>query len=346
MGTETRSSDRWRVVFFGTPEFAIPSLSALIDHPHFDITLVVTQPDRPAGRHRRLTQPPIKTFALAHDLPVYQPESLRGAAHRAPLIDAQADLFVVAAFGLIFGERTLAIPSLGCVNVHASLLPKYRGAAPIAAAILTGEEETGVSLMKMDRGLDTGPVIAMARTSIRATDTTETLTAHLGTVGADLLAARLPEFASGALPPEQQLDSGASLVRPLLKADGWLDWSLPAVALERQVRAMWPWPRAWTTLNGQIMQIHQASIVTHSHDAGFGTVISHGSDVLVACGNGALRLDRVQLAGGRPVPGKALLSGRHITTSIRLGISGAPPPPPPLIRLLDNDASRGEKGDR
>lgn len=327
------SHQQFRVVFFGTPQFAVPSLAALLEHPRFDVVLVVTQPDRPSGRHRRLTPPPVKMYAAAHDLNVYQPESLRSPAQRVPLVEARADLFVVAAFGLIFGAKTLAMPRLGCVNVHASLLPKYRGAAPIAAAILAGERETGISLMRMTRGLDTGPVIAMRNEPIRDNDTTESLTARLATVGGELLTGQLLALAEGRLTPQPQSDVGASVVRPLLKADGWLDWSRPATELARQVRAMWPWPRAWTTSGDRLMQVHAATVETNSPAAPPGTVIA-SDRALVACGAGALRLDWVQLAGGKPQTGIAIVRGRQLPVGSRLGTTGRPAAPPPLITPL------------
>jgi len=178
------SRPRIRVVFFGTPEYAVPALAALAEDPRFTVVLVVTQPDRPAGRGHALLPPPVKMEALQRGLRVYQPESLRRHSEREPLIEADADVFVVAAFGLIFGKRTLALPRMGCLNLHASLLPKYRGASPVAAAILQGDRETGVSLMLMDEGLDTGPVIATATIAIDLADTTESLTARLAGVAA------------------------------------------------------------------------------------------------------------------------------------------------------------------
>lgn len=319
-----------RVVFFGTPEFAVPTLRLLAEDPTFELSLVVTQPDRPAGRGRRSERSPVALEAARRGLPLYQPESLRSEAARAPLVAAGADLFVVAAFGLIFGRRTLAIPRLGCVNVHASLLPRFRGASPIPAAILSGDRETGVTLMLMEQGLDTGPTIAAAAEPIAPDDTTESLTSRLGRLGATLVAEALPRYADGALRPTPQPAAGASLTRPLTKADGWIDWSLEAVPLERHVRAMWPWPRAWTTFAGEPLQIHRARLAPERLEAAPGQVRWTGEALLVACGAGALRLDAVQPPGRRPMSGAAFAAGRDLSEA-RLGATGAPIALPPIV---------------
>ncbi|MER3438547.1 MAG: methionyl-tRNA formyltransferase [Chloroflexota bacterium] len=319
-----------RVVFFGTPEYAVPTLVALTEHPWFSVTLVVTQPDRPAGRGHRPQPSPVKVEALRRGLPIYQPATLRRVSDREPLISADADVFVVAAFGLIFGKRTLALPRFGSLNLHASLLPKYRGASPVAAAILAGDQETGVSLMLMDEGLDTGPVVATAAVSIDPADTTESLTGKLAEAGALLAVEAIPRFVTGELPAIPQPEFGASRVRPLTKADGWLRWERPASELERRVRAMWPWPRAWTTVAGEPLQIHRATVLDHgSHPPGRIAVAKR--EVWVACGHGALRLDIVQPAGGKPMPGPAWVTGRRFESGIILGQEGDPGLVPPLV---------------
>lgn len=326
-----------RVAFFGTPDYAVPALAALADDPRFTIALVVTQPDRPAGRGHSLLPPPVKTEALHRGLRVYQPVSLRRHSEREPLIEADADIFVVAAFGLIFGRRTLALPRFGCLNLHASLLPKYRGASPVAAAILEGDYETGVSLMLMNEGLDTGPVVATATIAIDPADTTESLTARLAHAAARLALEAIPRYVAGELPPVAQAREGASRVRPLVKADGWMRWTQPAPVLERQVRAMWPWPRAWTTTDAGPLQIHRASVIEVEGDApGVLTVARDG--VWVACGHGALRLDVVQPAGGKPMPGHAWAAGRRLRSGAVLGQTGDPGPMPPLVVPVTDDA--------
>lgn len=320
-----------RVVFFGSPDFAVPSLRRLAAMAEIDLALVVTQPDRPSGRGRRLDRSAVAKAAEDLGLPVHQPATLRDPASRRPLAALDADLFVVAAYGIIFGPKTLALPRLGCVNVHASLLPRYRGASPIAAAILAGDRRTGVSLMRMDPGLDTGPTIAIATTEIAPTATTATLTARLSDLGADLLARSLPPFVAGDLPPTPQPSGCASLTRPLTKADGWVDWDRPAVEVARHVRAMWPWPRAWTTANGDALQIHGAAVAEPAAVGPPGTILRSHPDLLVATADGAVRLDNVQPAGSRPMPGSSFAAGRRLEVGARLGIDGGPSNQPPIV---------------
>lgn len=323
-----------RLVFFGTPSFAVPTLARLAAEPRFEVVAVVSQPDRPAGRGRRLEISPVAAAARDLDLPLYQPATLRDAASRQPLAELAADLFVVAAFGLIFGPKLLALPRLGCVNLHASLLPKYRGASPIAAAIAAGDATTGVTLMQMATGLDTGPMLATVDEAIAADDTTESLTARLAVAAADLAVASLPRLAAGDLPPCPQTPTCASLTRPLTKADGWLDWTRPAAVLERHVRAMWPWPRAWTTFDGgATLQVHRASLVEEDVPAAAGQRLAAAGSLVVGCGDGALRLDAVQPAGGRPMAGDAFAAGRRNLTA-GFGTEAAPPAQPPLVISL------------
>ncbi|MEA2586918.1 MAG: methionyl-tRNA formyltransferase [Thermomicrobiales bacterium] len=320
-----------RTVFFGTPTYAVPALRALADDPRYDVVLVVTQPDRPAGRGRQLQQPPVKLAAERLGIEIYQPRSLRDASARQPLADADADLFVVAAYGLIFGPKTLALPRYGSLNLHASLLPAYRGASPVTAAILSGDAMTGVSLMVMESGLDTGPVVDRVSVPIAGTDTTESLTAKLAAAAAGLVVSSADRFVSGDVRPEPQDDQDATKVRQLVKADGWLDWEDSAAKLERTVRAMWPWPRAWTTFQGELLQVHQASTLTQPSDVPIGAIAFDGKEVAVACGEGALRLDVVQPAGGKPIPGAVWAAGRRVSTGERLGLEDAPETPPPMI---------------
>ena len=319
-----------KVVFFGTPPFAVPTLLQLANDPAFDLALVVSQPDRPAGRGRRLEASAVALAARERGLPLYQPTSLRDAAARQPLADVAADLFVVAAYGLIFGPKTLALPRLGCINVHASLLPRYRGASPIAAAIAAGETETGVSLMRMETGLDTGPVLSQATELIASDDTTESLTSRLATLGAKLISSDLLRYAAGEGELTPQSTANATLTRPLTKADGWLDWELPAITLERRVRAMSPWPRAWTALaSGIPLQVHAAAVVLSWPGAVPGMVRVTADGLIVAAGNEALALSIVQPAGGRAMPITAFLAGHPILPPI-LGRGGAPEKALPL----------------
>lgn len=320
-----------RVAYFGTPNYAVPTLRALSQDSRYEVALVVTQPDRPAGRGRELHSSPVKMAAGELGIAAYQPASLRDAAAREPLAAIGADLFVVAAYGLIFGRTTLALPRYGCLNLHASLLPNYRGASPVAAAILAGDELTGVSLMLMEAGLDTGPVIDSVQVPISPTETTESLTARLATAGAMLAVDSAGRFVEGEMDPRPQVDVAATTVRPLVKADGWLDWSAPAIELDRRVRAMWSWPRAWTTFRGAPMQIHQAAPLTERHDLQPGEIEWRADGVLVGTGNGALRLVLVQAAGATSMPGDTWARGSRIESGMRLGQEGTPNAPPPLI---------------
>jgi len=299
-----------RIVYMGTPAFACPALEALAARRDVEVALVVTQPDRPAGRGRRLQPSPVKALADALGLPTCQPQSLRTADSRRPLVAVEPHLIVVAAYGLILGRSVLELPVRGCVNPHASLLPRYRGASPIPAAILSGDQETGVTLMRMERGLDTGPMYASTRATIAPGDTTESLTGTLATVARDVLVTHLDGVLDGSLAAHVQPE-GASRTRPLVKADGWVDWTRPAVEIERHVRAMWAWPRAWRTFpDGSTFQIHAATVVERDGEALPGVVVADRSSLQVGCGEGWLRIDRGQLAGGKALTGAQLAANR------------------------------------
>jgi len=312
-----------RVVFFGSPELAVPTLAGLASSSAFEVVLVVTQ----AAKGRS----PVEVAAGGLGLPVYKPETLRDPASREPLVAAEPDLFVVAAFGLIFGRRTLEIPRNGSINVHPSLLPKYRGASPIVASIAAGDHETGVALMMMDAGIDTGAVVSQERALIADDDTSESLGARLGRMGAELAVRDIPRWVKGDLGASPQQGSQASLTRTLTKADGWVDWTRPAVEIERHIRAMWPWPRAWTTVHGSPIQIHRALVVgvdRNLHEPG--DVISERRRLIVACGEDALEIETVEPAGRRSMPASAYLNGVR-TPIVRFGDTGAPELRPPLI---------------
>lgn len=323
-----------RVMYMGTPEFAVPGLRRLAASNECDITLVVTQPDRPAGRGKKLTSPAVKVAAEELGLPVLQTNSLRDPDIRKRIIDEQPDLIVVAAFGMILGKWILELPTHGCVNLHASLLPKYRGANPIAAAIAMGERETGVTLMQMDRGLDTGPMYASASLEIAPDDTTESLTPRLADLAGDLLQANLRPLLAGVLEATPQ-GPGATLTRLMTKNDGWLDFERPAIELERHVRAMWPWPRAWTVLDdGSRMQVHRVRVVD-GVDVSPCVVEHHDREVLVGCGQGSLEMLRVQLPGRKPIEGNALLQLPQLSPGSVMGQQGGPEDLEPLVRPVD-----------
>jgi len=289
-----------RIIFMGTPEFAVPSLCALDEH--FQVVAVVTQPDRPAGRGRKLTASPVKEQALALGLEVLQPPTLRNPAAVQELADRRPDLIVVASFGQLLESAVLDMAPHGCLNLHGSLLPRYRGAAPIPAAILTGDEETGMTLMRMDEGLDTGPIIAQATCAIGPRDTTTSLTARLADLAAGMLVELLPGWLAGTLPAQPQDDSLATYCDQLQKEDGRLDWSQAADHLERQVRACDPWPGAFTTSQGQRLKVLSARPGPQGVGAGEpGLVVDLDPGVGVVTGDGVLELLEVQLAGKKPM---------------------------------------------
>lgn len=332
-GSTLGPNQRYRIVYFGTPAYAVPALRSLAADPRFEVTLVVSQPDRPAGRGHTLTQPEVARAAVELGLPLYQTGSLRMPAEREPLLGSDADLFVVAAFGLIFGPRALAIPRRGCVNLHASLLPSLRGANPIAAAIAEGHAETGISVMLMDADLDTGPIIDQVSASIFGSDTTQSLTERLAELGGRIVGDALADLLSGAKRATPQSNQHATVTRPMRKADGWIDWSRSAEALERHVRAMWPWPRAWTQLSGQLLQVHQSAVATDDLDAvePHGTAILSNGEVLCRCGSGSLRLVTVQPAG-KPAVATDVWLRRFGQAEVRFDDTPPEGPSEPLVR--------------
>lgn len=299
-----------RVVFAGTPEFAVPSLRAIAGHG--ELLAVYTQPDRPAGRGRALAASPVKQAAQALGVPVLQPETLRDAAAQDALRALAPDLLVVVAYGLILPKAVLAIPRYGCWNVHASLLPRWRGAAPIQRAIEAGDSETGVCLMQMARGLDTGPVLLRLTTPIAQSDTGGSLHDRLAELGAQALREGLTWLRAGQLPPAvPQPEQGVNYAHKLDKAEARLDWAQPAAALARKVRAFHPWPIAEAELDGERLRIHAAIALPESSPAAPGSVVQAGRDGIdVACGDGTLRLLTVQREGGKALPVRDYLNAR------------------------------------
>jgi methionyl-tRNA formyltransferase len=287
-----------RILFMGTPDFAVPSLAALV-RDGYAVVAVVTQPDRPRGRGRKLVASPVKQFAEAHALPVLQPETLRSAEAVARLAALRPDLIVVAAFGQILRPSVLALPPQGCINVHGSLLPRWRGAAPVQAAILAGDQVTGSTIMLMDEGMDTGPILAQEALLIEPAETGGELTARLARQGAGLLSATLPAWLAGRIVPRPQEESLATACRPIRKEEGRIDWTSPASSIGRMVRAYHPWPAASTTWKGALLKVLAASVAEPLQPAVVepGTVVERQDQVLVATGEGMLELREVQLAG-------------------------------------------------
>jgi len=310
-----------RIVFMGTPEFAVPVLEALAKH--HDLVGVITQPDRPAGRggaKARPVPPPAKEAALARGLPVYQPSTLRTPEATAQIACWRPDVVVVAAFGQILRPAVLTLPAHGCLNVHASLLPCYRGAAPIPAAILAGEPVSGVTLMVMDEGLDTGPSLAQKEWPLAPDETTASLTGSLARLGARLVVETLPYWLAGVIRPQPQDESQATWSRPLTKEDGLLDWSRPAATLDRQVRACDPWPGAYTWLDGERLRILRACPRPGWPGEGLpGQIVATGAGVGVVTGQGLLDLVEVQLAGKKALTAELFARGRRGLIGSRLG---------------------------
>jgi len=300
-----------RVVFAGTPEFSLPCLDALIASGH-PVVGVYTQPDRPSGRGRGVSQSPVKQHALALDLPVFQPESLRDPVARRALEALRPDLIIVVAYGLILTGAVLAVPGIGCWNVHGSILPRWRGAAPIQRALLAGDAETGVDLMLMHKGLDTGPVLLSRRTAILPSDTGGSLHDRLALLGADVLGEGLRRVDDGSLPaPRPQPEHGVEYAHKIEKSEAMLDFNESCLAVERKVRAFSPWPIAETRLFGERLRIHSATAVIAAHGQNPGSVLGADRDGIdVACADGVLRITRLQRDNARPVAASDFLNAR------------------------------------
>lgn len=305
-----------RLVFAGTPEFAQHALAALLDAGH-EIALVLTQPDRPAGRGLRPAPSAVKQLALARGLDVFQPESLRESAAGPRIASVKPDFLVVAAYGLILPQAILDLAPGGALNIHASLLPRWRGAAPIQRALLAGDAETGITIMRMDAGLDTGPMLAQARTPIGPDEDAQTLHDRLAALGARMIVAALADAAAGRLREMPQPQQGATYARKIDKREAELDWSRSAAELDRQVRALRPVPGATTRLRGETLKVWRARVRSASGAAG--TVLAATVDgVLVACGEGALLLTELQRAGGRRLDAAQFLHGCAIAPGERM----------------------------
>ncbi len=314
-----------RVVFMGTPEFAVPSLRALADAGIYDIVGVFTQPDRPAGRGKKLTACPVKQFALERGLPVFQFEKIRRPEGVAQLKALAPDVMVTAAFGQILTQEILDIPARGTVNVHASLLPGYRGPAPINWCIVNGEKQAGVTIMRTDAGIDTGDMLRSVSVEIGEMETAGELTARLSELGGALLAETLPDYLAGAVVPVPQDPEKASYQPMLKKEMGLIDWTHPAERIACQVRGLNPWPCACTEMGGGTLKIYLAKPLPCDVPAAPGEVIVSGAKegLVVRCGEGALEILEMQAPGGKRMAAKAYLMGKRIETGTRLGGSHA-----------------------
>ncbi|PYG76003.1 MULTISPECIES: methionyl-tRNA formyltransferase [unclassified Pseudomonas] len=298
-----------RIVFAGTPEFAAEHLKALLDSP-YEIVAVYTQPDRPAGRGQKLMPSAVKALAVAHDIPVFQPQTLRNADAQAELAALKPDLMVVVAYGLILPQVVLDIPRLGCINSHASLLPRWRGAAPIQRAVEAGDAESGVTVMRMEAGLDTGPMLLKVVTPISADDTGGTLHDRLAEMGPPAVVQAIAGLADGSLQGEVQDDALATYAHKLNKDEARIDWSRPAVELERKIRAFNPWLACHSTLDGESVKVQAASVSTGTGTPG--EILSASKDgLVVACGEQALNLTRLQLPGGKALNFSDLFNSRR-----------------------------------
>ncbi len=314
-----------RVVFLGSPAFAVPSLAQLAEHDNIEVALVVTQPDRPAGRGRTLSPPPVKSAALDLGLPIYQPETLRDDAAVEPLRDAAPDLLIVVAYGELLRRNVLELTPHGCLNVHPSLLPRYRGASPIPAAILNGDETTGVSIMKLVRKLDAGPIVTQVEAGILPDDTTGSLSERLAGLAAQMLPPTALRYVAGELSPIPQDDSLATITREWSTADARIDWSQPAATIERLVRAANPWPIAWTTDGETRLRIVVSTLASGRSLTSQppGTVTTRDGEVVVATPDGWLRLDLVQPAGKKAMPAADWWRGtRRATTVLGASLAG------------------------
>jgi len=314
-------SQRLRVLFMGTPALATPTLAAVA--AAHDLVAVVTQPDRPAGRGRVRVASPVREWARQTDVPVLRPERVRDARAIEAVAATRPDVAVVVAYGQILPAAILDIPRLGCVNLHASLLPRHRGASPIQASILAGDAHSGVTTMLMDEGLDSGPILQQRRVRLTTDETAGTLGARLGAIGAELMVETLSRLAAGTLEPIAQDPTAATMTRLIKKQDGEIDWRMNATAIDRLVRAMQPWPVAYTRCGDERFKVWAVEAAGQRTSMPPGTVIAGGTQLVVACGeSGTLRVLEMQRAGGRRMPVAELLRGHPIEVGRAMGDSG------------------------
>ena len=301
-----------KIIFAGTPEFSVGALKSLLSSRH-EVIAVYTQPDRPVGRGRKLRAGPVKQCALDHNIPVFQPLSLKQADAQQELIDLQADVMVVVAYGLMLPKEVLEAPEYGCLNIHASLLPRWRGAAPIQRAVLAGDTQSGVTIMQMNEGLDTGDMLYKVECDIRQTDNAGSLHDRLAVLGAEAIVTVVDQLGTGNLKPETQTDENSCYARKLDKAEARLDWQQSAEQLARQVRAFNPWPVAQSSWQEKVMRIWEAESIAEVSKEEPGSVINANKNGIdIATADGVLRLQTIQLPGGKPMPAAAFLNAHVI----------------------------------
>jgi len=307
-----------KIVFAGTPEFAVPTLQALLDSP-FEVCGVYTQPDRPAGRGRKLTPSPVKQLAIAHGIPVYQPEDFKSAEALAELETLNADLMVVIAYGLILPQAVIDTPRLGCINVHGSLLPRWRGAAPIHRALMAGDDKTGVTIMKVVKKLDAGDMLLKVECPITSTDTTSSLHDKLAQMGAAALVNVVEQYQQNAVHAEPQDESLVTYAHKLEKQEAMLDWNMPATELDRKIRGLNAWPVAQTLYKGEVLRVWNSALIERTTSASPGAIDCSEHQLDIATGDGVVRLLEVQLPGGKRIPGKDFLNA-HSAEGVTLGL--------------------------
>jgi len=306
------SQKTYKIIFMGTPDFAVPGLKALYNDSRFEVVSVVTQKDKPVGRKQELLPTPVKKVALEFNLPVLQPTRLKNIADELKTLEP--DFIVVIAYGQILNEEVLNIPKVACVNVHASLLPKYRGSACLQAPILNGDRETGITIMLMDKGLDTGDILHQEKLNLDGTETLEIVHDKLTELGASVLGDTLIDFAEGKIIPQKQDESLTSYVKIIDKKDGQIDWNSEAESIERKIRAFTPWPGTFTYLDGKLVKIIKAKVaINEDAELSVGQIFSENKDLLVKCGQNALLILELQLEGKKATDSQSFLAGHSNT---------------------------------
>jgi len=305
-----------RIVFAGTPEFAAISLQALLDNQqqnNYELVGVYTQPDRPSGRGHKLVASPVKQLALDHNIPIFQPINFKADEDKEQLVELNADIMIVAAYGIILPKAVLETPKLGCLNVHGSILPRWRGAAPIHRALIAGDETTGITIMQMDVGLDTGDMLLKAYCDIKPTDTSASLHDHLAKLGGEALVDALEKLKKSELIPEKQDDSLSNYAVKLTKQEGNILWEDTAELIERKIRGLSPWPSAFTQSSEGVMKIHAAALANVESDTSSpgDIVVVSKEGIIVSTGAGTLRITEVQFAGGKRMKVQDALNGKH-----------------------------------